>query len=111
MADTHETYKAAAARLGGAIEALERHDGWQIFLGLFHRRKQEIYSRSDYETLDEFKGDRKAIEIVQGIIEEMMTFKEDAEALTHALSTMNQGEEVPRGIMLIEAVEGENQEG
>lgn len=106
-----KAYQAAVEALASACENLLGSDGWQIFLALFHRRKQEIYSRDDYETLADFKGDRKAIEIVEGIIEDMRTFKEDGEAQREYLAHLNDADPTPRGIMLIEAVDGDNEAG
>lgn len=107
--DKMKHYAANASRVGSAIEALKRHDGWQIFLGLFQRRKREIQDRSDYpddlQGLAQFKGDRKAVDLIEGIFAEMDGFVEDANSAQEALRGISTEPEKPRGIMLIEAME------
>ena len=113
--DKMKHYAANASRVGTAIEALKRHDGWQIFVALFHRRKKEIQDRSDYaddlQGLAQFKGDRKAIEIIESIFGEMDGFIEDANSAQEALQGISTEPEKPRGIMLIEAMEESGREG
>lgn len=114
--DKIKTYAADASRVGGAIESLKKSDGWQIFRGLLERHKKEILLKSDYADdltgLAQFKGDRKAIDIIEDIFTEMDSFVEDAaRAQESLLGISGTEEEKPRGIMLIEALEeGANRE-
>lgn len=119
MMDGEETveqakeYQDAVLRLGQAVESLEKNEGWEVFLALFKRKKKEIEARSDYDSLEMFRADRGAIEIVEGILDELKTFKEDGQATADFIAAMAEGEEQPsRGIMLIEAAEdgGHNRE-
>lgn len=110
--DKAREYVANASRVGGALEALKRHDGWQIFLALFYRVKKEYGNKkygSDHDALVEFKGDRRAIELVEDLFAEMDGLIEDANEAAN-LGDIGGEEEQPRGILLIEAMEGSNRE-
>lgn len=116
MADAQEIekakdYAAAAGRIAGAVEALLKHDGWEIFMALYKRECDAIRAREDYDTIEAFRGDREAIRIVDGIIETFKGYVEDAEAAAKALEGLSTDEPRSRGIMLIEAAEGGSIEG
>lgn len=105
-------YTASAGKISSAIQSIIRSDGWMIFLALYKRKKREIMDRDDYATIEEFKADRKAIEIVDGILDEFNGWIEDAEAAAVLLAGLTGEESTPdRGIMLIEAAEGGSMEG
>lgn len=108
--DKIKDYAANASRVGGAISSLFKHDGFQIFLALYHRKKKDIMAKDDYETLEAFKGDRKAIEIIDELFEEMKGFIEEADDAAKALVGISGEEPAPRGIMLIEAMEESGRE-
>lgn len=103
-------YANNASRVGGALEGLFKHEGWQIFLALYWRRKKDIQAKSDYDSLDAFRGDRKALEIIDELIEEMRGFIAEAGEAQAALVGISGEEAPPRGIMLIEAMEDTNRE-
>ncbi len=86
-------------------------DGWRVFMALYNRKKHEIKETVNYDTLADFKADRTALDIVDGIIEEMEGFKKDAEEAQQLINDSSTGQQKERGIMLIEAVEGQNVEG
>lgn len=109
-ADKIKEYSANSARVASAIEGLMRHDGWQIFLALYDRRKEDIRAKADYASLEDFKADRRAIEIVDEIIEEFKGFVADAaEAAAFVAGLPTEEEPRSRGIMLIESMEGREQ--
>lgn len=108
-----QAYAANAGAVGGAIDALKRHNGWQIFLALFYRKKKEIQAKeygSDMAALAEFKGDRGAVQIIEDLFSEMDGLVEDASEAQRALGDITSEAAPPRGIMLIEAMEGSNRE-
>ena len=106
--DSVESYKKHIQRVGGAIEALQKSEGWQILMKLYEQRKQEIKDKEDYATLEDFRADRRALEIVEGILVELDDFVSDAMESTVGISD----EELPkeRGIMLIEGQDDTNRE-
>ena len=103
-------YAAASSRIGSAIEALSKHDGWQIFIALYARKKNEIKERRDYEDIVEFRADRKALDIVDALFDEMEGFVTEAGEAAERLSQISPDEGQSRGIMLIEQMEGSNRE-
>jgi len=105
-------YAAATGRIAAAVESLTRQDGWQIFLLLYARKKQEIKEKSDYPSLEAFKADRAAIDIVESILDQFKGYTQDATDAATLLSGLSpEDEPKDRGIMLIEAAEGGNIEG
>lgn len=105
-------YAQNASRVGSAIESLRRHDGWQIFLALYKRRKETIKETNDYADITDFRADRKALDIIDEIFTEMEGFISDADEATKQLVGIS-SDDTPRerGIMLIEAMEDVNREG
>lgn len=105
-----KAYNSAAISVGSAIESMIKSDGWSIFMALFERKQKEIQLRSDYESLEEFKADRKAIDIVHELVDITKTFKEDADSILDSMK--KDGEQVKsRGIMMLDTLEGGNREG
>ena len=106
-----KAYAANIASLAQAIEQLEKSDGWAVFMALFQREKQIIYEKDNYDTLADFKGDRKAIEIVDGIIDIFKGYKQDASDAATLLTGLSPDDaKQERGIMIIEAAEESNRE-
>lgn len=105
-------YAAHSEKISAAVVALMKQDGWQIFLTTYAREKDRIKEKDDYATLEDFKADRRAIGIVDTIIETFKGYVEDAEA---AAETMRRfaADDLPkdRGIMLLDAQEGATLEG
>lgn len=65
-------------KVASAVESLQKHDGWKIFLALFVTKKIEIKDREDYDSLEDFRADRRAIGIVEDIIGTFDGYREDA---------------------------------
>lgn len=106
-------YAKNVSRVGGALESLKKHDGWNIFLALFYRMKKDFAGKEygdDHAALVEFKGDRKAIKLVEDLFSQLEDLMGEAGDAARALGDITGEEEVPRGIMLIEAIEDPNRE-
>lgn len=105
-------YAENTASLAGIVSQLVQSSGWQIFLALYELRKREIKNKSDYESFEDFKADRRALDIVDGIVQSFEDYQNDAKDAAEALLKLT-GEDTPieRGIMLIEHVEGASIEG
>lgn len=99
-------YAASTSRIASAIGALVKHDGWIVFMALYERRKKEIRAKDDYASLEEFKADRKAIDIVDGILDTFEGYIKDAGEAAELLQGLSTEPPVNRGIMLIEQAEG-----
>lgn len=105
-------YAASTGKIAAAVESLIRQDGWQIFMALYARRKQEIRDKDDYPSLEAFKADRQAIDIVEGILDTFKGYIQDAGDAATLLAGLSPDENPKdRGIMLIEASEGGSIEG
>lgn len=107
-------YAANSGKIASAIEALKKHDGWQIFLALYKRKKDSILKKREYkhtpEGLIEFGSDRGALDIIDELFDEMDGFVADAEEAAETLAGISPEPEKDRGIMLIEATEQSNRE-
>lgn len=111
-AEKIKDYAASTGKISSAVESLMKQDGWQIFLALYEREKQRIREKDDYPSLEAFKGDRAAIEIVESILDTFKGFMQDASEAAILLKDLST-DDLPkdRGIMLIEATEGATMEG
>lgn len=109
--DKIKEFAANASRVGGALESLRKHDGWQIFLALYHRKKKEIEGRRSFKDLAEANAGGLALDILDALFEEMDGLIQDADAAAQQLVGISEDDTPPpRGIMLIEALEGSNRE-
>lgn len=110
--ETAKTYAAATEKISGAVLSMLKTDGWQIFLALYARERDRIKEKKDYVSLEDFKADRAAIDIVDSIVNTFKGYVDDAEDAAKMLAAF--GEEDTnsnRGIMLIDAAEGATMEG
>lgn len=64
--------------IGGAVQQMLQSTGWQIFLAIFNLKELEIREKDDYETLEAFRADRKAIAIVHAMFEEFRGYIDGA---------------------------------
>lgn len=105
-------YAASTTKISAAVVALMKQDGWQIFLATYAREKDLIKEKGDYATLEDFKADRRAIQIVDTIIETFKGYVDDAEAAAETLKRFAE-DDLPtdRGIMLLDAQESATLEG
>ena len=110
-AEQLKVYAANADKIAVAIEALMKQDGWMIFMALYERRKQEIQEKDDYPSLEDFKADRRALDIVEGIIDSFKGYIQDATEAANTLAGLTSEPPKDRGIMLIEHMEGGTVEG
>lgn len=109
--DKIKAFAANASRVGGALESLKKHDGWQIFLALYHRKKKEIEGRRNFKDLAEANAGGMALDILDALFDEMDGFIQDSDEAAKSLVGISTDDtETPRGIMLIEAMEGSNRE-
>lgn len=87
-------------KISTAVETMVKSDGWQIFLAHFEKIKEEIKDKSDYDTLQSFKADRTALDIVEEIFEEFKGYISDAKEAADLLTALSQEKEQPRGIFI-----------
>lgn len=111
-AEQIKEYAAASGKISSALEQLFKLDGWKIFMALYEKRKKEIKDRADYKTIEEFHADRKAIDIVDGILDDFDSYVKDASEAAEALKKLSTDEpDKDRGIMLIDPVDNASIEG
>lgn len=99
-------YAADTAKLADVVAALEKSQGWRVFMALFKQREREIKDRSDYASLEDFKADRRAIEIVHDIIGEFSKFSDDATSANDLLTKLTQAETQTPDAMLLGGEDG-----
>lgn len=99
--DRAKSFSDDAAQIGTAVESLLKHSGWQVFLALFENKKREILKKEDYVSLEDFRADRSALKIVQGIFDLMPTYIEDATEAQLLLKKLTEAEnQTPISLML-----------
>lgn len=108
--DDAKKYAADTGAIAKAVESLLGSDGWKIFSALFIHKKREIMARDDYETLDAFKGDRKAIDIVEEILTDLKGYIEDAKGAQAILNKLAE-EDQTSSFILSEQQGEETREG
>lgn len=96
-----KAYANDRGKLGHAIESLLRHDGWKIFVSLYNQRKKGVKDKTDYASIEDFRADRRALEIIDGIIDEMPGFIEDATDAQNLLKKLTEAEnQTPISLLL-----------
>lgn len=105
-----EAYVADTAKVASAVESLMRSEGWRLFTAYYDWRKNQIKERRDYTSLEDFHGDRKALDLVDEIIATLESYIDDAsravDLLTSLVGTENQ---TPRSSVALST--GEHTEG
>ncbi len=96
--------KLAFARI---VEGFVKHKGFKMMLDTFGEKFSEIKNKSDYKTLEDFKADRKAIDIVHEMLEELFGHINDAELAADTLSKLKEAESQTPSLL---SVDGEGME-
>lgn len=110
-ADEAKAYASKAANIAHAVESLQKHNGWQVFLACFYNKKEEIYAKEDYATIEAFHADRTAIKIVEEILEEFKGFVEDAEGAAEILIKLTESDDQTPVSLAIDPIATESREG
>lgn len=76
--DQAKEYAGDTAKAASAIKAMKGSAGWSIFLEVMRRRKDTIIAKNDYTTIEAFRADRLALDIVEDAIGELDDLVEDA---------------------------------
>ncbi len=93
--------------LGGKVQDLLKHDGFLILKAVFENFVRDIKNKDNYLSLEDFRADRKAIEIVQGILEELKGFVNDAELAASQVQQLIDSEDSTPSLL---SLEGEGME-
>lgn len=107
-------HAADTGKIAKGVEQLLASDGWKIFTALYLLKRQEIHSKDDYPNIESFRGDRAALKIVEGLLDEMKGYIEDATAAAAVLQKViaSQAEDqTPTSILLAEQQGEESREG
>lgn len=109
--DRLKVYAGDVAKIASAIQSVFRHDGWQIFLAVFQKEKDEIKERKDYTTLEDFKADRKAIDIIESVIETLSGYIADATEADSLLKTLTDPSQTPsKSVLILDSLEEHGRE-
>lgn len=103
--------REATIQVGEAIDQMQKSKGWQIFSALLAMRRREIYERGDYTSLEDFKADRKALGIVDHILDDLNGYKSDAKEIIEEMARASV-DEPERGVLMLDQMGGvDNREG
>lgn len=102
-----KTYAGNTAKLASVIESLTRSEGWQVFRAMFERKAQEIKDKTDYGSLEDFKADRRAIQIFEDILMDFEGYIEEHEEAKEVLSKLAADEGQTPGSLVLDSVDGE----
>lgn len=110
--DRLKAYAGDVGKVARDIEALIKSDGWQIFLALLEREKRDIKERTDYKTIEEFKAERKAIEVFDGIMEKFNEYISDASEADDLIIKITQDlSQTPnKGVLILDSLEEHGRE-
>lgn len=87
-----EKYDGGIIDLGRTVESFISHNGWKILMAVFLLKEKEIKDKADYKSLEEFKADRKALKIVQGMIDEFNSYIDDSKEAIIRLNKLKEAE-------------------
>lgn len=87
-----EKYAGGKIDLGRTVESFISHNGWKLLMAIFLSQERKIKDKADYKSLEEFKADRKALEIVQDMIDELNSSIDDSKEAIIQLNKLNQAE-------------------
>ena len=65
--------------LGATVRSFIDHAGFQVLKALFYNFKEDIKNKASYTTIHEFRTDRRAIKLVEGLFIELEGMVNDAE--------------------------------
>lgn len=104
-----KAYSGNLSKLASVVESLVKSDGWCIFLAKWEKEKKAIHLK-DYKTFEEFKADRKAIEIFEGILEDFEGYISDAHEAQDLLTNNAENQTQSKGALMIDLIEEDAQE-
>lgn len=104
-------YAQDTAKAASAIKVMTGSAGWRIFLTLISNKRDEIKEKDDYQTIEAFRSDRTAINILEDIIGELDNLVGDADAAADLFTKLNGADgQTPRSSVSLatggDAVEG-----
>ncbi len=109
--DRLRPYASDVSKLASSVEQVIKTDGWQIFLALWEIEKREIYHKNDYPTIQDFKADRKAIELFESITERFTGYMADAMEADVLLKTLTSDSQTPnKHVLMIDSLEEHGRE-
>lgn len=94
---------------GRTVESFVSHNGWQLLMIIFVSEELRIKNKSDYKTMEDFKADRKALKIVQGMIDELKSYIDDSKEAVIRINALKKAESQTPNLLSVDG-EGENEE-
>ena len=95
--------------LGVSVQETVASGGYQILKAVFHNFIEDVKAKSDYTTLEAFKSDRKAIEIIQGMFSEFEGFVSNADQAVSELKKITEADSSTPSLLSLDG-EGEDTE-
>lgn len=100
-------YEKGKINLGRIVQDFTNHEGFKLLMAIFSTEANEIKHKEDYENIADFKADRKAIEIVRKMLDELQSYIDDSESAIIRLSKLTKAESQTPSLL---SVDGEGTE-
>lgn len=88
--------------LGRTVESFLLHNGFKLFMAIYLTERAEILQKEDYKSLEDFKADRKALKIVQTMLDELESYKDKAESAFDRLTKLEKAESQTPSLLSID---------
>lgn len=88
--------------LGAKVQELVKSDGFKLLLALLYNSEKDIKDKVDYKTLEDFRADRKAIEIVRGWMAELDKMIQDGELAADQIQKLIESEDSTPSILSLD---------
>lgn len=99
------------ASFGAKIQEFINSDGFKILKAVFYNFEQDVKNKTTYTTLEEFKADRKALEIVQGLFGELDSLVNNAEQAQEHINQLIEAESSTPSLLSLDGEGTDNEEG
>ena len=97
--------------IGEKIRQLVDSDGFLILKAIFKNFENDTLAKDDYKTLEEFKAERKALRIVQGMLNNLSSYIGEADQAYSELKKLIEAECSTPSLLSLDGEGMDNEEG
>lgn len=72
-------YDEGKIDIGRTVESFMSHNGFELLMMIFLTEIATIKNKDDYDKLEDFKADRKAIKLIQNMFDEFQSYVDESE--------------------------------
>lgn len=102
---------AKKIELGDKIRGFVESDGFLIIKAIFKNYENDIRSKDDYKNLKEFQADRKALKIVQGMLNDLVSYIGEADQAFSELQKVIEAESSTPSSLSLDGEGTDDEEG